>query len=142
MLTQKNTLLIYFFGAMKLIVHFLTNTNIGFHRDEYLYMDYGNHLAWGFYEVPPFTGFIAWLANMLGGSIFAVRLFPAIAGAIIIMLSCKLVNDLGGGTWAIALTGLAMTLSTSLLGSNLLFQPVAFNQMFWFLIALSRGVLL
>lgn len=132
---SRKLFLIYFFGACKLIIHFLTNTNYNLHRDEYLYFDQGKHLAWGFYEVPPVTPFIGKLADLIGGDIFAIRLFPAIAGAIIIMLSCKLVKDLGGGTWALVLTGLSLLLTTSLLGSNSLFQPVTFNQLFWFLIA-------
>ncbi len=137
MLKNKETFLIYFFGVIKLTLHFLTNTNYGLHRDEYLYFDQGKHLAWGYYEVPPLTPFIGRLADIFGGNVFAIRLFPAIAGAIIVILSCKLVKDIGGGIWAIIITGLALILTPSLLGSNALFQPVSFNQLFWFLIAYS-----
>ena len=132
---NKETLLIYLFGIAKLILHFFTINNYELHRDEYLYFDQGKHLAWGYYEVPPLTPFIGKLADIIGGSPFAIRLFPAIAGAIIIMLACKLVKELGGGTWSLILTGSALLLSPSLLGSNTLFQPVSFNQLFWFLIA-------
>ncbi len=137
MLKVKERFLIYFFGIIKIGVHFLTNTNYGLHRDEFLYFDQGKHLAFGYYEVPPLTPFIGRLADIFGGNLFAIRLFPAIAGAIIVILSCKLVKNLGGGVWAIILTGLALVLTPSLLESNTLFQPVSFNQLFWFLIGYS-----
>ena len=28
------------------------------HRDEYLYLNYGRHLAWGYLEVPPLTALL------------------------------------------------------------------------------------
>ena len=127
--------LIYGFGLLKLLLHFLTNTRYGLHRDEFLYFEEGQHLAWGYFEVPPMTPFIGKIADLLGGSIFSIRLFPAIAGAIIVVLGCKLARDLGGGKWAIIFTGLSLTFTPVLLGSNALFQPVSFNQLFWFLIA-------
>ncbi len=89
----------------------------------------------GYIEVPPLTPFIGRLADLMGGNVFAIRLFPAIAGTIIVILSCKLVKDLGGGIWAIIFTGFSLVLTPSLLGSNTLFQPVSFNQLFWFLIS-------
>ncbi len=137
MLKNKETLLMYVFGVIKLTLHFLTNTNYGLHRDEYLYFDQGKHLAWGYYEVSPLTPFIGRIADIFGGNVFAIRLFPALAGAIIVILSCKLVKNIGGGIWAIILTGLVLILTPSLYDSNTLFQPVAFNQLFWFLIAYS-----
>jgi len=127
--------LIYGFGLLKLLIHFLTNTRYGLHRDEFLYFEEGKHLAWGYFEVPPMTPFIGYLADLLGGSVFSMRLFPALAGTIIVVLGCKLTKDLGGGKWAIIFTGLSLTFTPVLLGTNALFQPVSFNQLFWFLIA-------
>ena len=73
-------------SALKLLIHFLTNTNYGLHRDEYLYFDEGQHLAWGYFEVPPMTPFLAAVTDLLGGSVFVIKLFPALAGAIIVLL--------------------------------------------------------
>lgn len=132
---NKLNLLIFIFGGIKLLVHFLTNTNYGLHRDEFLYFDEGRNLAWGFMEVPPLTPFIGKLADLLGGEIFAIRLFPALAGATIVILSGLLVKELGGKKWAVVFTCLALVLSPALLWTNTLFQPVSFNQLFWFLTA-------
>lgn len=135
MIRTKDRTLVYVFACIKLIIHFLTNTNYALHRDEYLYFDQGQHLSWGYMEVPPFTAALALLADLMGGSVFAIRLFPALFGSLTILLAGWLVLSLKGKIWAVILCCGSLLLSPALLGSNTLFQPVSFNQFFWFLSA-------
>ncbi len=132
---MKPIQLIASLASLKLLIHALTNTNYHFHRDEYLYLVEGQHLGWGYMEIPPFTAFLASIANFLGGSVFMVRLFPALAGVITVILIGKLISDLGGKNWAIAIGCLGFIFSRAYLRSNTLFQPVSFDQFFWFLTA-------
>lgn len=125
--------LIYALAGCKLLIHFFTNTNYGLHRDEYLYFDMGFHLGWGYLEVPPMIAILSKMAYLLGGSVFAIRLFPALIGAITVVLIGHLVKSLGGKTGAVLIAGAAFILSPAYLGSNTLFQPVSFNQFCWFL---------
>jgi len=84
---------------LKLAIHLITNatTEYGLHRDEYLYISESDHLDWGFLEVPPMISLIGKLARFLfGDTEFAVRFFPALIGAISIIIIGKLVRDLGG----------------------------------------------
>lgn len=121
------------FGILKLLIHFLTNTNYGFHRDEFLYLQEGQNLGWGFMEVPPLTPFIGKIIGLLGSSVFVTRFFPALIGAITIILAGLLVKKLGGKLWAVIFCCGGLLLCPALLGSNTLFQPVSFNQFFWFI---------
>jgi hypothetical protein len=123
------------FAALKLIIHLATNRNYGFHRDEYLYLDEGMHLSWGFMEVPPITPFMGRIALLLGGDIQLVRFFPALIGAITIFLLGKMIKEMGGDRWAQILGCSVLLFTPYLLGSNHLFQPVSFNQFWWFLSA-------
>ena len=132
-ITEKQ--LILFFVFLHLIIHLLTNTNYGFHRDEFLYLEMGKHLAWGYMEVPPFIAILSAIANFLGSSLFVVRLFPTIAGAIVIFLIGKLAKDLGGKKWGIIIACSGYLLAAAYLRTNMLFQPVSFNQMFWVITA-------
>lgn len=122
--------------AIKLCIHFLTSTNYGLHRDAFLYFAQSEHLAWGFISVPPFTAtiirFSVWL---LGDSVFALRVFPALAGAINIVLIGLIVREMGGKSVATLLACGAYLLSPAFLRSNSLLQPVSFDQMFWLLAA-------
>lgn len=141
MTTKTNVSPIYWnillpLAALKLIVHFLTNTNYGLHRDEYLYLTESEHLAWGYMEVPPMIALIGKIARMtMGDTVFAARFFPALIGAISIILIGIMTRDLGGKKYAQLLAGTAFLLSPAYLGSNNLFQPVSFNQFCWLLSA-------
>ncbi|MCA9742112.1 MAG: glycosyltransferase family 39 protein [Deferribacteres bacterium] len=126
--------LIWLLAAVKLALHFLTNTNYGLQRDAFLYLALSDHLDWGFLSVPPLIAVIGKVTTSLfGDSVFAVRFFPAIVGSVSVMLIGQLVRNLGGKKWAIGLACTAFILSPAFLRSNTLFQPVSFNQFFWLL---------
>ncbi len=127
-------LLIIALALLKLLIHFLTNTHYELHRDAYLYLAQGAHPDWGYMTVPPG---IAVLGNItrffFGDSTFSVRLFPALIGAASVLLMGMMVRELGGKLWAILLSCTAFILSPAFLRSNTLFQPVSFDEFFWFL---------
>jgi dolichyl-phosphate-mannose--protein O-mannosyl transferase len=45
---------------------------------------------------------------LLGDSLFAIRLLPALAGAGLVVLTAMIARELGGGRFAQALAGLAV----------------------------------
>jgi len=121
----------------KLMVHLLTMHNFELHRDAYLYYAQSQHLAWGYFSVPPFVAFTGWLGTTLwGNTVFALRIFPALIGAVNVLIIGMAVRELGGRKAAILLAGLAYLLSPSYLHTNSLFQPVCFDHFFWLLSSL------
>ena len=133
---QQEISLILFFTFLKLALHFLANSNFGFHRDELLYMALGEHLDWGFKEVPPFVAGISWLTvHIFGDSLFATRLFPTLFGALIVFFTGLIVLNMGGKRLAISIACMATILSPAFLASQYLLQPVIFDQFFWTLTA-------
>ncbi|MEJ7681457.1 MAG: hypothetical protein WKG06_27125 [Segetibacter sp.] len=56
-----------------LLPFILQNPMYELHRDEMLYLEQGNHLAWGFMEVPPLLSIFAKLALSIGGSFFGLN---------------------------------------------------------------------
>jgi 4-amino-4-deoxy-L-arabinose transferase-like glycosyltransferase len=126
--------LIIALALFKLAIHFLTNTNYELHRDAYLYLALADHPDWGYVSVPPFIAILGRLTmSVFGDSVFAIRLFPALAGAASIIVIALIVRELGGKKWAIALACSAFILSPAFLWSNTLLQPVSFNQFAWLL---------
>ena len=68
-------------AGVKLLVHLLTATRYGIFIDELYFLAAGEHLAWGYVDMPPLTAVQAWLArNLFGESLFGIRLIPALAG--------------------------------------------------------------
>ena len=125
-------ILILGLAFIKLLVHFLTNTNYELQRDAFLYLAQADHLAFGFSSIPPLTPFLAKISQLfLGDSVFAIRLLPALIGSASILLIGKIVLDLGGKWWAVLIACLTFLVSPAFLRSNTLLQPVSFNQFFW-----------
>ncbi|RYY31206.1 MAG: glycosyltransferase family 39 protein, partial [Sphingobacteriaceae bacterium] len=125
---------ILIFVAVKVILNLLAISNYGFHRDELLHLALGDHLDWGYKEVPPFIGFLAKISlSFFGDSVFASRILTTIASGIILWLTGQITIELGGKKFAIALACLSMIFSPAFAASGYLFQPVVFDQLWWVL---------
>ncbi|WP_165917136.1 glycosyltransferase family 39 protein [Flaviaesturariibacter aridisoli] len=117
--------------TIKLLLPFLLSSNaFGLHRDEYLYFEQGRHLDWGFLENPPLLGLLARISAALGGSLFVIRLWPALFGAATLWLLFRLVKGFGGGFYALLLAGIGYLLSV-FLRIHILFQPTILDVFFW-----------
>jgi hypothetical protein len=128
--------IILVFALAKLLVHLFTATHYGFQRDAYLYLAQSQHLDWGFFSTPPLTAFITRLHTLIwGDSLLAVRLLPALIGALSILLVGWLIKALKGGTMAQLIGLSAYFLSPAFLRPAVLLQPTIFNHLFWLLAA-------
>ncbi|MTK54024.1 glycosyltransferase family 39 protein [Paludibacter sp.] len=103
------------------------------HRDEFLHLDQANHLAFGYISVPPFTSLLSKLIMLLGGGIFWIRFFPAMFGALTIVVVWLMVESLGGKLWAKLLASIAILFSV-IARINILYQPNSFEILDWTLI--------
>jgi 4-amino-4-deoxy-L-arabinose transferase-like glycosyltransferase len=130
MLNKKSFILLLFILAKFILQYLLIHPSYDLHRDEYLHLDQAKHLAWGFDSVPPFTSWIAYIILQLGDSVFWVKFFPALFGALTIVLVWKAVERLGGNLFAQVLSAMALLLSV-LLRLNILFQPNSFDVIDW-----------
>lgn len=131
---SKYTGFILLFVAIKVVLNLLAISHFGFQRDELLHLALGDHLDWGFKEVPPFIALLAKISTAIfGGSVFATRIFSTLAGGLIIWFTGKIVAEFGGGKFAIALACLSLIFSPAFAASDYLFQPVVFDQLWWVL---------
>ncbi|WP_342667251.1 glycosyltransferase family 39 protein [Adhaeribacter aquaticus] len=99
-------------------------------RDEYLHLDQANHLAWGYVSIPPMTAWIASLIKILGNGVFWVKFFPALFGALTILVVWKTIEELSGSLVALLL-GATGVLFSALLRLNTLFQPNSLDVLCW-----------
>jgi hypothetical protein len=124
--------LIAFFGAITLLIHLLTNSRYGYFRDELYYIACGRHLAFGYVDQPPLSIGLVRLSNaFFGESLFALRLLPAIAGSLSVALTGAIARQLGGRTWAIALSCTASLCALVFLVNANFFSMNAFEPLFW-----------
>lgn len=115
------------------VIHVATNvfTPYGVHRDEFLYLAMGRHLQLWQMEFPPFIALLAQMSAILGDSLVAIRIFPALAAGALVLFAALIARELGGGAFAQGVAALAVLLSPLFLRAGNLFQPVVFDQVAW-----------
>ncbi|HVM87881.1 MAG TPA: glycosyltransferase family 39 protein [Puia sp.] len=134
---QKLNRFLYLLAIIKFILpFFLQNTVYEPHRDELLYLAEGRHLAWGFLEVPPLLSVFGWLTNLFGNSMFWIKCWPSLFGALNFILTGKIILSLGGRLFALLL-GFLPFVTGAYLRVHYLFQPNFLEIFFWTLIAYS-----
>ena len=120
------------FGAITLAVHLLTNSRYGYFRDELYYIACARHLAWGYVDMAPLSALILRTELALfGQSLFALRLFPALAGALTVALTGLIARELGGRTWSIILSCTASLSALVYLGIGNFYSMNVFEPLFW-----------
>lgn len=121
---MKKTILVFIaFFLLKLVFQqLLIHPAYDLQRDEYLHLDQGKHLAWGYISVPPVTSWISWLIHLLGSGEFWVKFFPVLFGTLTIIVVWKIIEELNGNLFARVIGSLALLFSV-LLRINLLYQP-------------------
>ena len=129
-MTRKSLILLGFIALKFLLQFLLLSSEYDLHRDEYLHLDQANHLAWGYLSVPPFTSWTSYIIQLLGNSIFWIKFFPALYGALTIYVVWKAIEELGGNLFALIL-GATCVLFSVLLRLNTLYQPNSFDVLSW-----------
>jgi len=125
---------ILLFVVIKIGLNLVAISHFGFHRDELLHLALGDHLAWGYKEVPPFIALLAKITTTLfGNSVFAARIFTTIGAGAIVWLVGSITVELGGKMFAITLACLSFIFAPAFVASDYLFQPVIFDQLWWVL---------
>ncbi|MGB7190893.1 MAG: glycosyltransferase family 39 protein [Acidobacteriaceae bacterium] len=130
--------------AAKLLLHIFTSVQrYGYFRDELYYLDLGRHLAFGYVDCAPLVAVYARVALLLGGSLAALRILPALAGTALVALSILIARELGGplkpasglsgepSRYAQWLTGIAVLLSPGFLIMDSFLSMNAFEPLFW-----------
>ena len=140
------TLIAALCAATGVAVHVLTNGSYGYFRDELYYLACGDHLAWGYVDHAPLIALVAHLTRtLLGDSLHAIRLLPALAAGCMILLTGLIVRELGGGRFATSLACLCVLIAPMYLGIDTIFTMNAFEPLFWMgcawvlLLAINRG---
>lgn len=128
---MKKSLILLFFIVVKFVIQYsLISPEYDLQRDEFLHLDQANHLAWGYLSVPPVTSWISYIIKLLGDSVFWIRFFPALFGAMTIWVVWKTIEELKGNLFALILGATCITFSV-LFRLNMLYQPNSLDVLCW-----------
>lgn len=123
-------------AAAVALLHLVTNSRYGFHRDELQFLSDARHFDWGFVPYPPFTPFVEHIGLAIFGlNMIGLRLFSVLAQATIIVLAGLMARELGGSRLAQVTAALAVAFSGVPLFEGTEFQYSSFDLLWWVLIA-------
>lgn len=130
--TQKEQYFVLLLSLLGVAIHLLFYKNLGFHRDELLYLSLGEHPDFGYFSVPPLIGILALaVTKVFGYSLFAVRIIPALAGGAMVYLAAITARELKGSFFAQILAATGLICSILFLRAFSLYQPVFLDIFFW-----------
>jgi len=134
---KKETRILFLLAVIKFILPFLLqNSYYSPHRDEFLYLAEGHHMAWGYMEVPPLLSVFAWITNILGAGMFWVKFWPSLFGALTYIIVGKIILSFNG-KWLALTLGFLPFIFGAYLRIHFLFQPNFLEVFFWTMIAFS-----
>lgn len=129
-LTSDISVLVYL-SLFKLLLHFFTNHQYGYFRDELYYLECGERLDWGYADQSPLIAVVAKTARLIGESLFAIRFFPAIAGAALVFLTGIITRELGGGRFAIILSAVLVLIAPYFMAISTILTMNVFEPLLW-----------
>jgi hypothetical protein len=133
---KADNLILLILALGGVLIHILLNGQYGFHRDELDFIMNARHLDWGYVSYPPITPFFARVGlELFGESLRGLRVLPAIAQGIAMVLAGLIARDMGGKRTAQLLTAFAVFITpVSLMGGTVIMY-FAFDYLWWVIMA-------
>lgn len=124
-------------AAAKLSLQLLAINQYGYFRDELYYLASTEHLAWGYVDHPPLSiAILALVRALLGDSLPALRIVPALAGVATVFVTGLIARRLRGGRFAQGLAALGALMSPVFLGVDHFYSMNAIDLLLWTVAAL------
>jgi hypothetical protein len=135
--TERSTTVMLIVLALAVVaIHCLLNGNYGFHRDELATIDDARELAWGYVAYPPLTPAFGRLSlELFGTSLVGLRLFPALAFGLSMLLTGLMAREFGASRQTQLFAAIVMAFAPIALMGSSLYQYVSFDYLAW--VALS-----
>ena len=130
-------------AGVSLVAHMLVAGNYGYFRDELYYIADGRHLQAGYVDQPLLMGWLAALVRVTAGDrLVAIHVIPALACALIIVVTGLLARELGGGRGAQVVAGVAALFTLDFMAVGSIFSMDVLDQLWWVLAGLILARLL
>ncbi len=128
---RSSLFIVLIFALVKLVLHLATAVNYGYFVDELYTIACGEHLSFGYVDIPPMAPFLSKISGlMFGYSLFSIHIFPALSGALLIVFTGLFVMELGGSRFAVLLACLAVLTAPVWLTMNSMLAYDNFDQLF------------
>jgi hypothetical protein len=129
---------VYGLAGGLLALHLATARRYGYFGDELYFLSCTRRLAWSYVDLGPASIALlrAWTA-IAGSSLTAIRIVPALAAAVTVLVTALIARRLGGGAVAQSIAALAMVIAPGLLVVDHYYSMNALDPALWALAALA-----
>ena len=109
----------------------------GYMSDELYFLACAAHPAWGYADLPPLLPWLTWIVtHTIGSSLWAIRLYPALAAGATVILTGWLAAEFGGGKRAVVLASLLAFIDPVTFGFGHILSTNALDLPMWLLCVL------
>ena len=124
-------------GIVKAFILICTAGGFGYMSDELYFLACAAHPAWGYADLPPLLPWLTWVVtHTLGSSLWAIRLYPAIAAGVTVVLTGWLAAELGEGKRAAILASILAFIDPVTFGFGHILSTNALDLPMWLLCVL------
>lgn len=135
-LSRSGLALVVSLALLDFLLHMLVAGNYGYFRDELYYLIAGRHLAFGYVDFPSMIALLAALVHRVAGdSLVAIHVIPALASALLVLLTGLMARELGGNRFAQFLAALASLSAVTFLATGSIFSMDVLDTLWWALAA-------
>jgi len=127
---SRVSLVIIVGAIVKFALHMYIAPGYGFFFDELYTIALSRHLAFGYVDLPPLVPALMALSRfLLGESLFAMHIVPALAGSFTLVFACLITKEFGGKTFAVALAVLGFIIVPAWLVLDSIFAYDSIDQL-------------
>jgi hypothetical protein len=133
-LLNSEIVIILAFALIKFAIHIYTNTFAGYgiFRDELYYLSCASRPDFGYVDHPPFSIWVlGFIRLLIGDSVFAIRLLPALLGGVTVFITGLIVIELGGKRLAVTIACLSVLLAPIYFAMNTIYSMNSIDIFIW-----------
>jgi 4-amino-4-deoxy-L-arabinose transferase-like glycosyltransferase len=115
--SDRVPVLAWLIAAVFVAVELAVSGRYGFQQDELYFIVAGHHLAFGYVDQPPLAPLLTRITDILGVSPTAIRIIPALAGGLIVIMAARFAALFGAGRFGRVLAALATACAPIIIGA-------------------------
>jgi len=129
---SRDVAVAWLLAVVAVVLQIATNGRYGYFRDELYYLALSHHLAWGYVDLAPMSPLVMYVSRvLLGDSLHAIRLLPALALGGQILITGLITREVGGKRFAVLLACLAVLVCPVIINNASRFSMNPFEALFW-----------
>ena len=128
--------LVWLIAAVFSTVELALSGLYGFQQDELYFLVASHHLAFGYVDQPPLAVLLARTTDIVGTNPTAIRILPALAAGVIIVIAARLAALFGAGRTGRVLAALGMACAPVLMGACHIGNTTPYDLLAWAVVLL------